>query len=328
MAGLQPVPGRRRTNRLAIVALLSGIAGLVVVAIGLAIAALVQAGRRDEKGRGLAVGALAVSAAWAVALTAIAVTSVLNTGHDGPEISATRNGKPRVTTLGAGACFTGYEEDLNQIYAAIAGCTLPHEGEVGAQITLPDRPYPGDPVLLAEATGLCKARNANLLNNRLHDHIELHVDRPRRSTWEHGDHRVTCVLRYTGSRELSTPLSHLQWGPRTREALAPGDCIDTWRDTETELTIDCGREHRFEVAAAFDMNPAYGPAYPREMKAVVAQGCGAELRKLYRSVADLPGGVSVHLTYPSKRQWGEGDRRIICLFQAISEPLRHSVIPG
>ncbi|TDD89818.1 hypothetical protein [Actinomadura rubrisoli] len=58
---VQAVP--RRTNRFAIAALVTGLLGLLLLVIGFAIAAFVQSGRRNEKGRGLAIAGLAASAA-------------------------------------------------------------------------------------------------------------------------------------------------------------------------------------------------------------------------------------------------------------------------
>lgn len=63
----RPPGAPARTSRLAIAALVTGLLGLVPVATGLAIGALVRTGRRGERGRGLAVGGLVASAAWVVA---------------------------------------------------------------------------------------------------------------------------------------------------------------------------------------------------------------------------------------------------------------------
>ncbi|WP_346045995.1 DUF4190 domain-containing protein [Actinomadura chokoriensis] len=59
-----PAAVRRPTNRFAVVALVTGLVGMVVFAVGFAVAALVQTGRRGEKGRGLAIGGIAASLVW------------------------------------------------------------------------------------------------------------------------------------------------------------------------------------------------------------------------------------------------------------------------
>ncbi|GAA2155623.1 DUF4190 domain-containing protein [Actinomadura napierensis] len=317
-------PAPRRTNRFAIVALVTGLLGLVVLAIGFAVAALVQTGRRGEKGRGLAIGGLAASAVWALAVVTASTLSA-GTGKGAPAASATKNGKPRVTTLGTGACFLDYEEDLNRIYVTIAGCTLPHEGEVGAEVTLPAVPYPGDASLVSEATKVCEEKTKDLVDNPFRDHIELRLDRPRRSAWEHGDRHITCVLHYTGKEDLTAPLKFLQWGPKSTLALAPGDCIERWQDDSPELpVVDCGRPHEAQVFANFRM---HGDDYPsvRTLEQKASDGCTKRAKKVFKS--HTPRGVELWYAYPSKKGWNYGDRLITCLAKGVDGPLRHSVMP-
>ncbi|MFB4304096.1 septum formation family protein [Actinomadura sp. NTSP31] len=314
----------RRTNRFAIVALVTGLIGLVVFAIGFAIAAFVQTGRRGEKGRGLAIGALAASAVWIIA--AVVVASVLSTGTGAgtPAASATKNGKPRVTTLGAGACFSDYEEDHNRIYVTITGCTLPHEGDIGAQITLPDLPYPGDARFVSQATKLCKQKTDGLTDNRYRDHVELRVDRPGRSDWEHGDRHITCVLHYTGSEELSAPLVHMTRGVKQAGELAFGDCVKTWnRNALSLLIVDCETDHEIQVYTSYGLlDETYPPL--RKLQEEAFEGCDERAKKVLAS--SVPKGAEIVFTYPSVDEWNRGYRVVLCMVERSDVPLRHSLL--
>ncbi|MBO2459645.1 septum formation family protein [Actinomadura violacea] len=323
--GPPPAPGPRRTNRFAIVALLAGIFGLVVFAIGFAIATFVQTSRRNEKGKGLAAAGLAASAVWIAAATLVLAMGVLHTTTGGVDAPASKGGKPRVTTLLAGDCFTGLEDGLTSVYVTKTPCTQPHEGEIGAVVTLADLPYPGDGSLVTEATKECKDRTRFLMNNRYSDDLELHIDRPRREAWSKGRHDVTCVLRYTGSEKLTAPLTSAEWGARTYLDLVAGDCVDKWRERALLTTVDCKKKHELQVIAKYDMR---GHEYPTKdtIEAKAMLECAKRTVKVFAK-RPLPRHVVPWYLYPSKEGWQEGDRRIVCMFKADGAPLTSSVLP-
>ncbi|WP_192808644.1 DUF4190 domain-containing protein [Actinomadura montaniterrae] len=320
-----PAPGARRTNPFAIVALVTGLLGLVVFAIGFAVTAFVQTGRRGQKGKGFAAAGLAASAAWITAAALVLATGVLDKADPGSDAPAAKGGKPRVTTLLAGDCFTGLEEDLNSVYVTKTPCTEPHEGEIGAVVTLPDLPYPGDTVLVTEATKECKDRTRFLMNNRYADDLELHIDRPRRAAWGKGRHDVTCVLRHTGPEKLTAPLTSAEWGTRSYTQLVAGDCIDDWKDDALLNLVDCKKKHRYQVYATYDMRG--GGKYPSERtieeKATVE--CAKRAFKVFKG--DPPQHVLPWFGYPAKEGWQMGDRRIVCMFKADGAPLTRSLMP-
>lgn len=320
-----PAPGRRRTNRFAIAALVTGLLGLVVLAIGFAVTAFVQAGRRGEKGRALAAAGLAASAAWITAAALVLASGLLDDADGGDEEPAAKGGKPRVATLLAGDCFTGLEEDLNSVYVTKTPCTQPHEGEIGAVVTLADLPYPGDGTLVTEATKECKDRTRFLMNNRYSDDLELHIDRPRRAAWDKGHHDVTCVLRYTGPEKLTAPLTSAEWGTRVYTQLVAGDCVDEWKEHSLLTTVDCEKKRQLQVIAKYDMR---GHEYPSEetIQAKATLECAKRTFKIFDG-RPLPRHVVPWYLYPSKEGWKEGDRRIVCMFKADGAPLTRSLMP-
>jgi hypothetical protein len=109
-------PDRGRTNRWAVAAVITGTVGLSVPAIGLAVAALVQTGRRGGKGRGLAVAALVMSGAW---LTAAAVLLSVTAGNG--EDRAPETGGPRASALSAEDCFIGFTGPPKDLLLRYAG---------------------------------------------------------------------------------------------------------------------------------------------------------------------------------------------------------------
>jgi Domain of unknown function (DUF4190) len=70
-------PGKR--NRFAIAALIFGIVGGVLLAIIFGIVALVQIGRRGERGRGMAITGLALSGVWVILIVAVAAVGAVFT---------------------------------------------------------------------------------------------------------------------------------------------------------------------------------------------------------------------------------------------------------
>jgi hypothetical protein len=319
-----PAPAPRRTNRFAIVALLSGIFGLVVFAIGFAIAAFVQAGRRGEKGKGLAAGGLAASAAWITAAVLVLATGVLESGiGDAPQ---SKGGKPRVTALLAGDCFTDLQDDRTSVYVTKTPCTRPHEGEIGAVVTLADAPYPGDATLLTEATKECRDKAGFLLKSRYSGHLELHIDRPRRAAWVKGHHDVICVLRYTGSEKLTSTLAsalqgNLQWTTQLR----PGDCIKKWSAADKQPLVECTEPHEYELFAVFTLQ---GNEYPGE-KAIerkADEGCATRAKRLWHGKP--PSSADPAFWGPTRDGWeSQGSRLVYCMVTGRGGPLKKSVVP-
>ncbi|NVI86800.1 hypothetical protein HUX53_05815 [Actinomadura sp. BRA 177] len=333
MAGPPPIetpkPSRRRTNRLAIVALVTGLAGMVPLAAGFAIAALVQTGRRAEKGRGLAIGALAASAAWAVAVAAVAVAMA-----DGSSSSAERV-QTRASALREGDCFTGAAIKGTDLVTVVP-CTQPHENEVIARSAPPEEPYPGPEKLYLRAKELCTNRALYLQKSRYHENLDPRLLGPDQKRWWKGDRNVICLAHYTGAAgKLITPLARTI-DPRLKlyNELAVGDCAEDFsEDRPVTTTVPCNEPHRSQVFAArwISLDAEYAPGdfppYPGpgaiEKKAI--RFCAGEARKLF---ARHPPPVDVRQQYaaPSEQDWQDGIQAIVCLARP-TKPLNRSLLP-
>ncbi|WP_176402139.1 DUF4190 domain-containing protein [Actinomadura sp. BRA 177] len=315
-----PVGVRRRTNRFAIVAIVTGLLGLVLFAVGFAVAALVQIGRRGEKGTGLAIGGLAASVAW-VAAVAIAVVLA-----GGDATGARADGKVSVTTMRPGDCFSGFEEAPAGIFVRPLPCTTPHQGEVSADGELPDMPYPGSEELRNRAWTVCRERTEFLEKSRFGHDLQLHVAPPDEEAWKDGSRTAKCVMRYTGSGLLPGPLDQTMqtWSQHTSQ-LAPGDCIDEWSDTGGQPLVPCTTEHEYEVLATYTLP---GGEYPGNagMEQKALRGCDKRAAKVWKG---KPPSDIADISYaaPNEEGWKAGNRMVFCLVTGRNGPLKHSVVP-
>jgi hypothetical protein len=338
-APLAGVP--RRTNTLAVVSLVTAVIGLVLLAVGFAVAALVQTRRRGEKGKGLAIAALITSAAWTVAGVAIlvlAIGSVFSVDRD-ESGRAQKSGKVLSSTLRAGDCFTGTPQNRLSL-VEITPCGRPHDGEVIATSPLPEEPYPGDQAVLEEAADLCAARTFYLAKSpRFRDLRPMNLV-PDMAGWKSGNRTVTCTVHYAGAGTLTSPLaSTVDTGLKTYGELAVGDCLKNWRDDDTPVfpIVACTKPHKFQVYAVFqlplpdvdDADYDLGlPPYPgeKEVKKLAARGCDERLEKVF---AKHPLDITVDEVYvwPLEEDWNSGLTTAICMVGSRGRPLRKSVVP-
>ncbi|MES9601997.1 septum formation family protein [Actinomadura sp. NPDC000929] len=320
-APLPPVPARRRTNRFAVTALVTGLLGLIPVAVGFVIAALVQAGRRGEKGKGLAIGGLVASVAWAAAV-ALTLT-LLSADVNGQSVR--KDGKVAVTTIRPGECFSEFEETPAGMYVRRSSCTAPHQGEVGAEGELPDIPYPGERETADRAWTVCRERTEFLERSRYGSDLKLRVAPPDEDAWKGGRRAATCVMVYGGSGLLPAPLGQtMETKSRDESELAPGDCVQKWNDDGVQPIIACTEEHEFEVLAVYTMQ---GGKYPGDkgMEKKVTKGCLKFARKAWGE--NPPADIDFAYVVPNEDGW-EAERRLgFCLVEGRHGPLKRSVVP-
>lgn len=314
-----------RTSRLAIAALVTGLLGMVPVATGLAIGALVRAGRRGERGRGLAVGGLVASAAWVVAgvVGLVALGSLLVVDRDG---SGRVTGEDKMVTgaLQVGDCFNGFQgENVPRLVTAVP-CTRPHEGEAVAKLRIPGREYPGDAEVEKRADHGCDLKTEHLWKSRYAADLQPYVFFPSRSSWTLGDREVVCLLRYTGSESLTAPLGRtLDPSLRLWHELAPRDCMVKWdEESIAQRTVPCTEPHRIQVFARYALKP--GP-YPGEkaLDRSTDRGCDKRYLKVFRGGRE-PDLLST--LYPSKEEWESGHRTAVCLGES-EKTLKRPMLP-
>ncbi|MFA1547313.1 DUF4190 domain-containing protein [Actinomadura chokoriensis] len=314
-------PVQRRTNRFAVFALVTGLLGMIVLAVAFAVTALVQTGRRGEKGKGLAVGALAVSAAWVAAVSVAVTVGPLSTGS-----AAREDGKVAVTAMRPGDCFSEFEEAPDGLFVRPLPCTTPHQGEVSAEGELPDMPYPGRQDLGNRAWTLCRERTEFLERSRYGKDLQLHTASPDEDAWKDGNRTVKCVMRYTGSGLLPAPLDQtMETKSQYTTELSPGDCVKEWDDNGDQPLIPCTKKHKYEVLAVYTVQ---GDKYPgaKQLERRALDGCVKRGVKVWG--AKPPFDIAdVTFALPDRGGWEAGSRLIFCLVTGRDGPLTRSVVP-
>lgn len=198
-----PGMGQRRTNNLAVAALVTGLAGLFVavtgpVAVGLGIAALVQLKKRPETGTAQAVIGLVLGSLQTVFWTAFLVIMIAVGGdgtddysdEPGPSVSRSAD-RNYIDELAVGECFDDVREPDEVVRVP---CAQPHDGELISNITLPAGPYPGDTKVRKAALAGCDEEFRKYVGNTV-DKSELDSDfwYPDEEYWEDDDRLVVCA---------------------------------------------------------------------------------------------------------------------------------------
>ncbi|CNG23060.1 Uncharacterised protein [Mycobacterium tuberculosis] len=318
-----PAAVRRPTNRFAVVALLTGLVGMVVLAVGFAVTALVQTGRRGEKGRGLAIGGLAASLVWIAAIAAVVTVGPLSSGSSGPGVRA--DGRVAVTTMRPGDCFSELVETPDGMFVKPLPCTTPHQGELSASTELSDVPYPGEREARDRAWTACRERTGFLERSRYGKDLELRVAPPDEDAWKDGDRTARCLMRYTGSGLLPASLDQtIETRTTFAPELSPGDCIKTWDDSGVQPLIPCTKEHGYEVLGNFTM---HGDEYPgdKRMRKKALDGCDELAREAWGD--DRPSDIAIAYAGPDRRGWEQEMRLVVCLVTGWDGPLKRSVVP-
>ncbi len=114
------------TNGWAVAAFVLGILGGTILSVIFAIIALVQTTRRRQRGRGLAIAALVISAAWIAIIASVIAYGVWGQGNS---IEA--------ADLATGDCVKDAYADQLPTWVARVRCDRPHYGEVFAVLTQP-----------------------------------------------------------------------------------------------------------------------------------------------------------------------------------------------
>jgi hypothetical protein len=183
------------------------------VAIGLGIAALVQIKRRGQEGKGMAIAGLVIGSVATIGYVllfglAIAFGSSGDDDYGAPEpVTSTSGPTTYVDELVVGECFDddGTEEDE----VSRQPCTMEHDGEIVAIVTLPGTTYPGDSAIDDLAEDACTPAFGTYVG-KSSDDSELTLDwwTPAKSAWNHGDHRVLCAAFAPDDEKLTSTVKN------------------------------------------------------------------------------------------------------------------------
>jgi hypothetical protein len=310
----------RRTNRLAVVALVTGLLGLILLAVGFAIAALVQIGRRGERGKGLAIGGLVAGVAWLTALVALAIAALTGAVGEGIGGSAALKLFPQ-----PGQCFD-IPKDERSAEFPLAACDAPHDAEMILYFKLPKGEWPGQQEIDRLGEAGCEQRLTARFKTRTPVlngvGYSLH---PTRVSWSIGDRAVHCAIADGDGGKLTRPVGRGPSQNRDSDELRRGDCYNEPKKALNTVTlIPCDKPHKSQLTHRFEL-PA--GAYPgdAEIGDKASDGCNARWDKMF---GEKENRFEEFYWHPSQESWAEGDRLVLCYVSgAKGGDLTRSVIP-
>ena len=190
--GLYP-PTPPRTNWWAIVSLVFGILGAVVISVICGIVALKKARNGQQSGRGMAIAGLVLSGLWVLLLAA--GTGIYLVMDKGAMTPASSSDSLSVTAdeVKVGECLAKLPDSSRVASVDVVPCAQPHKGEVFTVLTMPDGVYP-DRAAIEEYKGRCEPELATYsLDAAVDPAIKLFAIYPTEESWNHGHRTVTCI---------------------------------------------------------------------------------------------------------------------------------------
>ncbi len=179
--GYYGAPPPQQTNWWAVVSLIFGVLGGVLVSVICGIVGLNRA-RQGHGGRGLAIAGLVLSALWVLGIVA-AVVIFLIVGK----------GTVTATDVKVGDCLKQIPGSTRVLTVDTIGCDQPHAGEVFAVLQMPDGDFPGQSAIEDYQNKCEPALAAYSPTAMTDDTVQLYVLYPTADTWKQGDRAVTCV---------------------------------------------------------------------------------------------------------------------------------------
>jgi len=179
--GYYAPPPTTTTNWWAIVSLIFGLLGGVLISVVCGIVGLNKA-KQGQGGRGLAIAGLVLSGLWVVLLVVGIIVYF-----------AIGKGTVTATDVKVGDCLKEIPGSTRVMTVDTVGCDQAHAGEVFAVLLMPDGRFPGQPAI-EEYQNKCEPELALYAPNAItDDSVQLYVLYPTAETWGQGDRAVTCI---------------------------------------------------------------------------------------------------------------------------------------
>jgi hypothetical protein len=179
--GYYAPPPTTATNWWAIVSLIFGLLGGVLISVVCGIVGLNKA-KQGQGGRGLAIAGLVLSGLWVVLLV-VGIIFYFAIGK----------GTVTATDVKVGDCLKEIPGSTRVMTVDTVGCDQAHAGEVFAVLLMPDGLFPGQPAI-EEYQNKCEPELASYAPNAItDDSVQLYVLYPTAETWGQGDRAVTCI---------------------------------------------------------------------------------------------------------------------------------------
>lgn len=188
--GQQPPASRRRTDGVAVAALVSGIIPAIPVTLVLGPLALIRVGRSGARGRALAITGLALAGLWTVAAAIVAAAIITRPPPPKPVTL------PQVFSLRAGQCLDSGASGISGVH--VLSCAQAHDAEVFATFRVAGSRYPGAAALQQRARQGCVSRLSGYLNPQLSAaSLAQSYVYPDAGAWSAGERTVVCTVHST-----------------------------------------------------------------------------------------------------------------------------------
>jgi hypothetical protein len=182
-----------------------------VVSVVLGFMALGQIRATGQRGRGLAIAGLALSALWLVLVGAYFVLHgsspaqpSATAGHSatpsaGPSSPASPGAlSTNVFSLRPGQCFQNppaSQTVLGVTYVTVVPCGTPHNAQAFVQFNATGAGYPGAGALKRQADTGCHSRiRQNVQTSKIKNTMTLHYLYPLQASWASGHRTITCLI--------------------------------------------------------------------------------------------------------------------------------------
>ena len=171
----------KQTNWWAIVSLITGVLGGVLISVICGIVGLNKA-KQGQGGRGMAIAGLVLSGLWVL----VGVAGILFYFLIGQDTVT-------ATDVKVGDCLKEIPSSTRVMTVDTVGCDESHAGEVFAVLQMPDGDFPGQSAI-ENYQNKCEPELASYSPDAItDDSVQLYVLYPTAETWKQGDRAVTCI---------------------------------------------------------------------------------------------------------------------------------------
>lgn len=185
------------TSGWAIASFVLGLLSVVVLSVIFGIIALTRIRRLGQKGRGLAIAGLVLSAAWVVVAIVLAIVAAVGAAtRSSATGQITGRGHLGPFSLKTGDCFNNPAGAQHISAVTAIPCTQPHNAQVFAQFQLTgsDFSYPGTATVLHLASDGCDARTGSVSKAKTTRAMTIRMLFPQQISWTAGHRTVSCLL--------------------------------------------------------------------------------------------------------------------------------------
>ena len=178
---------RARIDGFAVASLVSGLLGLIPLAVIFGPVALARIARTGARGRALAITGLALGGTWAVAAAVAIAAMIVIPRHTARPVSL-----PKAFSLHTGDCINAAANGVSGMH--VLACGQPHDGEVFATFRLAGVRYPGAAALRHQAGRGCASRLSGYVTPQLSALLDESYIYPSSSAWAAGERTVVCTV--------------------------------------------------------------------------------------------------------------------------------------